>query len=186
MNDLILLQLFQFIENSGRKRFLSKLHTLADMRCYMFIIQVIYCSISVKSHLQKYQIVIKLLKSFKISDVFLEFSCFAVFAGLPPSPPSLPTATATIDDQPSPGLHSDGSGIKPIGVDVPRRKKNGIGKNAVIVIVLSSITIFVVCAGFLWLLFLKCGCCTHLPRQNPHVLIAPHGKPSGMHVNMNA
>lgn len=125
-------------------------------------------------------------RKFWKKEVFIQASHFGRYEvlyvhypGLPPSPPSLPTATATIDDQPSPGLHSDGSGIKPIGVDVPRRKKNGIGKNAVIVIVLSSITIFVVCAGFLWLLFLKCGCCTHLPRQNPHVLIAPHGKPSG-------
>lgn len=102
-------------------------------------------------------------------------------AGLPPSPPSLPTATATISDRPNPGTDSDGRSIKPLGVDVPRRRKNAIGRNIVIVIVLSSITTFVVCIGFVWLLLLKCGYFTSLPQQNPHVSIVSNGQTSGMY-----
>lgn len=119
-------------------------------------------------------------------EVFIQASHFGRYEvvyvrypGLPPSPPSLPTATATISDRPNPGTDSDGRAVKPLGVDVPRRRKNAIGRNIVIVIVLSSITTFVVCIGFVWFLLLKCGYFTSLPQQNPHVLIVSNGKTSG-------
>ncbi|KAL8043359.1 hypothetical protein ABFX02_09G114900 [Erythranthe guttata] len=78
------------------------------------------------------------------------------YPGLPPSPPSQPHDSATIDSQPYP--KEDGP-IKPLGVDVPRKNKNNnYRKNMVIVIVLSSVTAFVVCVGFILLIFSKRGC----------------------------
>ncbi|KAK6124738.1 hypothetical protein DH2020_041521 [Rehmannia glutinosa] len=65
------------------------------------------------------------------------------YPGLPPSPPSRPSGSATIDVQPYPGRGNDDGPIKPLGVDVPRRKKNDSSKTMVIIIVLSSVTAFV-------------------------------------------
>ncbi|KAL3528624.1 hypothetical protein ACH5RR_007946 [Cinchona calisaya] len=118
--------------------------------------------------------------------IFVQTSLFGTYEvlyvrypGLPPSPPSLTSATATINDQPYHGIDNDGRAIKPLGVDVPRRRKNGISKNMVIVIVLSSTTTVVVCMGFIWLLLLKCGCFTYESEKHPNPLISPHEKPGG-------
>ncbi|CAK9174485.1 unnamed protein product [Ilex paraguariensis] len=118
--------------------------------------------------------------------VFIETSLFGAYEvvyvhypGLPPSPPSKPSSAATIDDQPYPHHPNDGMTVKPLGVDVPRRRKDGIGGGMIAVIVLSSITAFVVCMGVIWLLLSKCGVCLHQPGHTPHVLVASHGKPSG-------
>ena len=76
-------------------------------------------------------------------------------AGLPPSPPAWPSTSATVDVQPYP-RGGDGTGpIKPLGVDVPKGRKNKSGKNMIIVIVLSSVTAFVVCMGFMLLILSK-------------------------------
>ncbi|KAK2983808.1 hypothetical protein RJ640_008484, partial [Escallonia rubra] len=101
------------------------------------------------------------------------------YPGLPPSPPSVPSSSATIDDQPYPGNDNDGRNIKPLGVDVPKRRKDGAGGSMIAVIVLSSVTALVVFIGVLWLLLLKCGCSIFQPEQTPRVLISSHGKPSG-------
>ncbi|CAN4086944.1 unnamed protein product [Withania somnifera] len=102
------------------------------------------------------------------------------YPGLPPSPPSHLSSGATIDDLPAyPGNENDGMTIKPLGVDVPRMRKKGITRNMIIVIVISSVTAFVMCVGFIWLMFLKCGCSTQSPAQPPHILISSQGKPSG-------
>ncbi|KAH6793218.1 Protein kinase superfamily protein [Perilla frutescens var. hirtella] len=76
------------------------------------------------------------------------------YPGLPPSPPAWPSASATIDMQPYPGGRNDDGPIKPLGVDVTRGRKNESGRNMVVIIVLSSVTAFVVCMGFI-LLFLS-------------------------------
>ncbi|KAL7191174.1 hypothetical protein ACSBR2_023277 [Camellia fascicularis] len=99
------------------------------------------------------------------------------YPGLPPSPPSVPSST-TIDGQPYPGHDNDGRTIKPLSVDVPRNKKYGPHGSMITVIALSSVTAFVVSMGAISLLLLKFGCFCR-PEQNPHVLIASHGKPSG-------
>ncbi|XP_031104932.1 receptor-like serine/threonine-protein kinase ALE2 [Ipomoea triloba] len=101
------------------------------------------------------------------------------YPGLPPSPPALPSSGVSVDDLPYPTNNNNGRTIKPLGVDVPRIRKNGIGKNMIIVIVLSSVTAFVVCIGVIWILWLKFGCCTYRPVQTPHVLISSQGKTSG-------
>lgn len=46
------------------------------------------------------------------------------YPGLPPSPPS-PESTSTVDDGPYTGHDNNGRTNKPLGVDVPRRKKKG-------------------------------------------------------------
>ncbi|KAJ8535858.1 hypothetical protein K7X08_034259 [Anisodus acutangulus] len=102
------------------------------------------------------------------------------YPGLPPSPPTHYSSSATIDDLPAyPGNENDGRTIKPLGVDVSRMRKKGITRNMIVVIVLSSFTAFVLCMGFIWLLLFKCGCCAQSPKQPPHILLSSQGKTSG-------
>ncbi|KAK4427339.1 Receptor-like serine/threonine-protein kinase ALE2 [Sesamum alatum] len=101
------------------------------------------------------------------------------YPGLPPSPPSRPSGSATIDVQPYPGSRNDDGPIKPLGVDVPRGRKTESSKNMVIIIVLSSVTAFVVCLGFILLFLSKSGCCSFLCRQSEQGLISSDRKPSG-------
>ncbi|KAK6148722.1 hypothetical protein DH2020_016247 [Rehmannia glutinosa] len=99
------------------------------------------------------------------------------YPGLPPSPPSRPSGSATIDVQPYPGRGNDDGPIKPLGVDVPRRKKNDSSKTMVIIVVLSSVTAFVVCMGFILLFLSKCSRCLY--RRSEQGLIYSDRKPSG-------
>ncbi|KAA8540289.1 hypothetical protein F0562_024148 [Nyssa sinensis] len=130
--------------------------------------------------------VFSIYKKFWRKQVFVKTSLFGAYEvvyvhypGLPPSPPSVPSIAASMDNQPYPGHDNDGRAIKPLGVDVPRKQKDGLGGSTVAIIVLSSITAFVVCIGVIWILLLKCGGCAHRYEQTPHVLISSHGKPSG-------
>ncbi|XP_009341037.2 receptor-like serine/threonine-protein kinase ALE2 [Pyrus x bretschneideri] len=87
------------------------------------------------------------------------------YPGLPPSPPSAPSTISTMDDGPYIGNDNHGRAIKPLGVDVPRRKKGGLGRSMIAVIALSSFTAFLLCVGVIWILLLKCGPCTR-QREN--------------------
>ncbi|PIN09327.1 Non-specific serine/threonine protein kinase [Handroanthus impetiginosus] len=102
------------------------------------------------------------------------------YPGLPPSPPSWPSGSATIDSQPYPGGRDDDGPIKPLGVDVPRKRKKDSDKNMVVIIVLSSVTAFVVCMGFVLLFLSKCGCCSCLYRQHQQALTSSDRKTSGV------
>ncbi|CAA2974664.1 receptor-like serine threonine- kinase ALE2 [Olea europaea subsp. europaea] len=130
-----------------------------------------------------YQIFTKFWKR----EVSIRSSVFGIYEvvyvrypGLPPSPPSKISSSATIDDQKNTGSTDDGGPIKPLGVDVPRTRKDGTGKTMVIVIVLSAVTAFVVCMGCIWLLLLKCGCCSCLNKKGPQGLMYLEGKSSGI------
>ncbi|KAM3245923.1 receptor-like serine/threonine-protein kinase ALE2 [Capsicum annuum] len=102
------------------------------------------------------------------------------YPGLPPSPPSHLPRSASIDDLPVyPGNEYGGTTIKPLGVDVSKMRKKGIARNMIIVIVISSVTAFVLCMGFIWLMLLKFGCLSQPPEQPPHILISSQGKTSG-------
>lgn len=103
----------------------------------------------------------------------------SITAGLPPSPPALPSSGVSVDDLPYSTNDNNGRTIKPLGVDVPRTRKNGIGKSMITVIVLSSVTAFVVCIGVIWILSLKYGFCASRPVKTPHVSISSQGKTSG-------
>ncbi|GMQ08337.1 hypothetical protein CsSME_00052111 [Camellia sinensis var. sinensis] len=124
-------------------------------------------------------------KKFWHKQVLIKTSLFGAYEvvyvqypGLPPSPPSMPSSTGSIDDQPYSGRGNGGTTIKPIGVDVPRKKNNETHGSMIAIVVLSSVTAFVVCMAVIWLLLLKYGC-AHQPEKTPHVLISSHGKPSG-------
>lgn len=125
-------------------------------------------------------------RKFWQKEIFVQTSLFGKYEvlyvrypGLPPSPPSLTSASATINDQPYHGIDNDGRTIKPLGVDVPGRRKSRISRNVVIVIVLSCITTVVVCMGLIWLLLLKCGYCSYEPDKDPNLLISTHVNPAG-------
>ncbi|KAK1358409.1 Receptor-like serine/threonine-protein kinase ALE2 [Heracleum sosnowskyi] len=101
------------------------------------------------------------------------------YPGLPSSPPSAHSSAANIYGDLYP---RDGNGrmpLKPLGIDVPRRKKAGTGGSKIAVIVLSSVTAFAVCTGILLILLLKCGWCICRPQSNPHVPIPSQRKVSG-------
>ncbi|KAL6972716.1 hypothetical protein U1Q18_026889 [Sarracenia purpurea var. burkii] len=121
-------------------------------------------------------------KKFWDKQVLIKTSLFGAYdvvyvryPGLPPSPPMVPS---TIDDQPYPGHDNDGGAIKPLGVNVPSKRKNRPHGGMIAVTVLSSLAAFVVCMGVIWLFLLKFGG-VHQREQTPHVSISSHEKPSG-------
>ncbi|KAK4479566.1 hypothetical protein RD792_015084, partial [Penstemon davidsonii] len=114
------------------------------------------------------------------SSVFGAYDVLYVqYPGLPPSPPSRSSGSATVDVQPYPGSRNDDGPIKPLGVDVPKRRNTESGKNMIIVIALSSVTAFVVCMGCILIFLSKSGCCVFPYRQTPQDLTYSEGKTSG-------
>ncbi|GMY34580.1 receptor-like serine/threonine-protein kinase ALE2 isoform X1 [Fagus crenata] len=114
------------------------------------------------------------------ATVFGAYDVFYVrYPGLPPSPPSAPSSISATDDGPYAGHGNNGRIIKPLGVDVPRRKKDGLSRSMISVIVLSSFTVLIICVGLVWLLLLKYGSCVHHPETIPHALLSYPTKPSG-------
>lgn len=99
-------------------------------------------------------------------------------AGLPPSPPSTPSGVSSIDDGPNPGHDNNGMMMKPLGVDVSKKEKEGSNGRMIFIIVLSSITAFVLFIGLAWLCMLKCGTYVHKKEQVPDGLILSSSKQS--------
>lgn len=93
-------------------------------------------------------------------------SCFWIMhAGLPPSPPSSPLGVSSIDDGPKPGRDNNGMMVKPIGVDVSKKEKEGSHGSMTVIIVLSSVTAFVLFIGLAWLCVLKYSSCVYEHEQ---------------------
>ncbi|XP_024027901.1 receptor-like serine/threonine-protein kinase ALE2 [Morus notabilis] len=101
------------------------------------------------------------------------------YPGLPPSPPPSPLSISTIDDGPYRGQDTNGMAMKPIGVAVPRRKHNGLGRSTIVIIVVSSFTAFVVCLVVVWLLLVKFGFRNHRTEDIPQALIRSPAKTTG-------
>ncbi|KAG2380204.1 uncharacterized protein HKW66_Vig0169830 [Vigna angularis] len=99
-------------------------------------------------------------------------------AGLPPSPPSTPSDGSVIDDEPNPGHDHNGMMMKPLGVDVPKKKKGGSNGRMIVIIVLSSVTAFVVFIGLAWICALKCCANLHEDKPVPDGLISSSSKQS--------
>ncbi|KHN11287.1 receptor-like serine/threonine-protein kinase ALE2 [Glycine soja] len=95
------------------------------------------------------------------------------YPGLPPSPPS---NVHGIDVAPYPGHGNNGTIVKPSGVDISGKKKEGGGGRMVIMIELSSFTAFVLFIGVAWLCLLKYGSCTLEPEQIPDDKISSSSK----------
>src|ERR1044072_3821142 len=69
-----------------------------------------------------------------INDILVSFILSATHAGLPPSPPSTPSSVSGIDVESYPGGgNNNGAIVKPLGVDVSRKKKEGSGERMIIV-----------------------------------------------------
>lgn len=68
---------------------------------------------------------------------------------------------------------------KPLGVDVASARKGGTDRSLVAVIIISSVTAFIVCMGVIWFLLVKCGCSICQPNQTD--IVSSRSKPSGMH-----
>ncbi|XP_042482446.1 receptor-like serine/threonine-protein kinase ALE2 isoform X2 [Macadamia integrifolia] len=105
------------------------------------------------------------------------------YPGLPPSPPSASSSIGTMDAGPYSGRDNNGRTIKPLGVDVSRRHKGGLGGSTIAIIVLSSFIVMVLCIVTAWLLLLKC--CHHTSQLAPTLptlpsFARPPGAPGSM------
>jgi len=98
------------------------------------------------------------------------------YSGLPPSPPS---NVYGIDVEPYPGHDNNGTIIKPLGVDVSRKQKEGSGGRMLIMIILSSFTAFLLFIGLAWIFLLKCGSSTLEPGHIPDAKISSSSMRSG-------
>ncbi|GKC27081.1 receptor-like serine/threonine-protein kinase ALE2 [Tanacetum coccineum] len=107
------------------------------------------------------------------------------YPGLPPSPPTVPLNGDVTVDQSDSLNNNKGMPFKPIGVDIPRNGRENKSKtngSMVTVVILSSVTAFVVIIGAFWLLLMKCGCCCYSDSQtekNSRTRTLSQGKPSG-------
>lgn len=103
------------------------------------------------------------------------------YPGLPPSPPSIASNLAAIDDHPYPADHrnNDGSLLKPLGVDVPRRRKNRSDGRQLAAIVISSITALVICVSIVWVLTVRYQRSTPQLEELAPTPMSSFTKPSG-------
>ncbi|KAI3786173.1 hypothetical protein L1987_45305 [Smallanthus sonchifolius] len=105
------------------------------------------------------------------------------YPGLPPSPSSIPSNTDVTIDQ-SDSVNDKGMPAKPFGVDIHRNGRDDKSKpngSIIAVVVLSSVTAFVVLIGSIWLLLLKFGCCSSGAGSETNRLTRTQsqGRPSG-------
>lgn len=124
-----------------------------------------------------------IFKKFWQRQVFIKPSLFGAYEvlyvhypGLPPSPPSH-SSISTEDDGPYAGRDNKRQALKPLGVEVPMRKKGGLRGSMIAAIVLSSFTALVLCFGIAVFL-LKRGAFRQ-PEQTPHDVICAPAKLSG-------
>ncbi|XP_030477047.1 receptor-like serine/threonine-protein kinase ALE2 isoform X2 [Syzygium oleosum] len=96
------------------------------------------------------------------------------YPGLPPSPPS---SIITTDSSPYTDNEDKGPVTKPLGVNVPKRKRDGPSRSTIAVLVLSSFMVLIVCTVITWILLRKCEARHHQSEKSPRPL-SP-AKPSG-------
>ncbi|XVF25146.1 hypothetical protein REPUB_Repub13aG0188500 [Reevesia pubescens] len=125
-------------------------------------------------------------KKFWDRQVFIKGSLFGPsevvyvrYPGLPPSPPAASSSVSAIDDGPYSGRNNHGQAVKPLGVDVSKKKRDGLTRSMIAVIILSSFSAFVVCLGIIWLILLRCGACIKEPEHIPQAITFSPAKPSG-------
>lgn len=99
-------------------------------------------------------------------------------AGLPPSPPSTQSTISSIDDGPKPVHDNNGMMMKPLGVDVSKKEKEGNNGRLIFIIVLSSVTTFLLFIGLAWLCLLKYSSCVHEDEKVSDGLIPSSSKQS--------
>ncbi|KAG9141796.1 hypothetical protein Leryth_025722 [Lithospermum erythrorhizon] len=115
-----------------------------------------------------------------MSSAFGSYEVVSInYPGLPPSPPSSVGSGANINDPYYPGNRNDGTAIKPLGVDVSKRKDSERDRRMIVIVVVSSVTAFIACVALLWFLLIKCGCCNFVPPQTTHIPLSSQRKLSG-------
>lgn len=123
------------------------------------------------------KIISLILRDFE-SNILCHFS-LSTYAGLPPAPPAATSSVSEIYDGPYSGHNYHGEAIKPLGVDVSRKKRDGLTRSMIAVIILSAFSAFVVCLGLIWLILLKYGACVKEPEPRPQAIAFSPAKPSG-------
>ncbi|KAK8988731.1 hypothetical protein V6N11_030109 [Hibiscus sabdariffa] len=133
-----------------------------------------------------YTTALLIYKKFWNRQVFIKASLFGPYEvtyvrypGLPPSPPVASSSVSAVDDGPYTGRNYHGQAIKPLGVDVPKRKREGITRSMIAVIILSCFSAFVVCLGIIWLILWKYGACIKKLEHIPQTTTFSPSKPSG-------
>ncbi|XP_055961849.1 receptor-like serine/threonine-protein kinase ALE2 isoform X2 [Mercurialis annua] len=100
------------------------------------------------------------------------------YPGLPPSPPS-PLSISTVNDEPYRSHGNNGMMSKPLGVAVPRRKKEGPSGGTITVILLSSVTALIIILAILWLFLFKFGNYAHRDQKVTQASVVFPANPSG-------
>ncbi|KAF9680479.1 hypothetical protein SADUNF_Sadunf06G0125300 [Salix dunnii] len=84
------------------------------------------------------------------------------YLGLPPSPPLAPSGIAITDDRPYSSDDNARTG-KPLGVDVHRKRKNGLGDGVIVIIALSGFVALVLFSAIAWALLFRHRDCASQP-----------------------
>ncbi|CAL1414010.1 unnamed protein product [Linum trigynum] len=110
---------------------------------------------------------------------------FVRYPGLPESPPSAASGITIIDDGPYSGSGNNARMIKPLGVDVSkRRQKDGLNGAVIAIIALSASIVAILCSAVVWI-FLSRKRGHHGREPSPALppLPASVAKPSGTTVS---
>ncbi|CAL1357580.1 unnamed protein product [Linum trigynum] len=107
------------------------------------------------------------------------------YPGLPESPPSASSGITIIDDGPYSGNGNNARTIKPLGVDVSkRRQKDGLNGAVIAIIALSASIVVILCSAVAWIFISrKRGHHGREPSPAPPPLPASVAKPSGISVS---
>ncbi|CAI0387271.1 unnamed protein product [Linum tenue] len=107
------------------------------------------------------------------------------YPGLPESPPSASSGITIIDDGPYSGNGNNARTIKPLGVDVSkRRQKDGLNGAVIAIIALSASIVVIFCSAVAWIFISrKRGHHGREPSPAPPPLRASVAKPSGISVS---
>ncbi|KAK9755954.1 hypothetical protein RND81_01G062200 [Saponaria officinalis] len=137
----------------------------------------------------KYDTPFSAYQKFWQKKVHINYSLFGAYdvldvhyPGLPPSPPSLSSNLAAIENHPYPANYrgNPGNALKPLGVDVPRRQKNGFSGRIAAVIIISSFTVFITFAAIIWILMTsRRRSAQYKPDASLHTATSSFTKPSG-------
>ncbi|KAL9247290.1 hypothetical protein vseg_020735 [Gypsophila vaccaria] len=139
----------------------------------------------------KYATVFSAYQKFWRKQVRVNYSIFGAYdvldvhyPGLPPSPPSLSSNLAAIENHPYPANHKDngGSSLKPLGVEIPHhRQKNGFSGRIAAMIIISCFTVFVACSAIVWIMIASRRCSSrYQPEASLHTAAtSSFTKPSG-------